>query len=107
MPAPRILGRKYKQPGETADFYVDWSEWFAGDPANGLPARLDSPITVATPDFPAGVTLEDLALVGYAAKLVISGGTSGVRHKITVRMTTDASPPIIDEAEFELYILEA
>lgn len=106
MTIPRILARKYKQPADVSDFYIDWSEWFAGDPDNGIPARTDQPLSFAV-DMPSGVTLVDSSRSNYIVKLIISGGTAGRRYKIVVRLTTDATPAIVDEAEFELYVVQA
>lgn len=106
MPVPRILATKYKQPGEVSDFYVDWTDWFAGDPSNGIPARSDSPLTVVF-TVPAGLTMLDESLGGYVGKVVVSGGTNGQRYKIVARMSTDATPTIVDEIEFNVYVKEA
>lgn len=106
MSIPRILARKYKQPADVADFFIDWTDWFAGDPDNGIPARTDSPLSYATV-IPSGITLVDSTQQGAVVKLILSGGTSGRRYKITVRMTTDATPAIVNEAEFEVSVVEA
>lgn len=107
MAIPRILARKYKQPNEVSDFFVDWTEWFDGDPDNGIPARTDSALSYVVVDFPAALTLVDSSMSGPVVKLVIAGGVAGKRYKITLRLTTDATPAIVDEADFDLYVVEA
>lgn len=90
-----ILGRFTKQSGETLDYYVDYTDWFSN--------RSDAPASY-TATVAAGLTLVDDELIGNKVKVVVSGGTSGVRYQITVRLTTDATPPITKEADFQVAV---
>lgn len=86
-----ILGRFVKQSGETLDYRIDYSDWFA--------TRADSPASF-TVSVDAGITLAASSRQGSVVTVVLSGGTSGAQYKVTVRVTTDATPPIVKEADF-------
>lgn len=87
-----IYGRFSKQSGETLDYVVDFSEWFEN--------RTDGPSYI-TVEVEPGVTLASRVLVGTRAVLTLSGGVSGRKYKVTVRMITDATPvPIVKEVDF-------
>lgn len=86
-----ILGKFSKQPGETLDYDVDFTDWFQG--------RSDAPVAHSvTTD--AGITKEADSRTGNVVKVTLSGGTSGEKYKITVLLTTNASPPLVKEADF-------
>lgn len=86
-----ILGKFTKQSGETLDYYVDFTDWFSN--------RSDAPAShQATAE--AGITVTTSSLSGNKVKVVLSGGTSGSKYKITVKVTTNATPAIIKEADF-------
>lgn len=86
-----VLGRFTKQSAEILDYYVSFSDWFAN--------RSDAPASVdVTSD--SGITVADSGLSGTTAKVVLSGGVNGTRYKITVRLTTNATPAIVKEADF-------
>lgn len=95
-----ILGRKQKQPGDTADFYVDFSEWFDGS----TPPRTDGPLAY-TVTVETGLTKVYDALNDKVVKVVVSGGTAGKTYKVTVILTTSAAPEIVKEAEFTVTVL--
>ena len=90
-----ILGRFTKQPGETLDYDIDFSEWFVG--------RSDAP-TSHTVTVPAGITKVADSRDGNVVKVVLSGGTSGEKYKITVTLTTNASPALVKEVDFMVTI---
>lgn len=91
-----IYGRFTKQSGETLDYVVDFSEWFSN--------RTDNPSYITVTTDP-GITVAGQTLVGPIALLVLSGGVSGRKYKVTVVMTTDATPvPIVKEVDFILAI---
>lgn len=86
-----ILGRFIKQPAETLDYDIDFSEFLAdgdvlvttGDPA--VPSPLDVVVT------PTGLTLgPTVVLGGVRVKQWVSGGTNGVSYKVTMTMTSNA-----------------
>ena len=93
-----ILARFTKQSTETLDYYVDYSEWFAD--------RSDSPQSF-TSTVEAGITLAQSSLAGNVVRVVLAGGTNGVKYKTTVRLTTSSTPPIIKEADFVVAVRES
>jgi hypothetical protein len=91
-----ILGRFTKQPTEVLDYDVDFSEWFAD--------RTDVIGSIAvTAD--AGITIASSSNSGFVVKVVLSGGSNGVRYKITVRITT-APSAFVREADFVVTVKE-
>jgi hypothetical protein len=92
-----ILGRFTKQPSEVLDYIVDYSEWFEG--------REDAPATQTT-FAEAGIAVTASTISGQRVIVVLSGGTSGQTYKITTRLTTNASPAIVREADFEVRVKE-
>lgn len=90
-----IVGKFEKQPGETLDYYVIYDDWFAN--------RSDAAASISvTAD--AGITIVASSLTGSTVKIVLSGGTTGVKYKITVLLTTDAAIPIIKEVDFTVTV---
>lgn len=90
-----ILGKFYKQPTEVLDYDVDYTDWFSN--------RADTPasfVVVAE----AGITVVGSSRVGNVVKVILSGGTDGVKYKITVRLTTSAS--LVKEADFTVTVKE-
>ena len=90
-----ILGRFVKQPNEILDYDVDYSAWFVG--------RGDTATAISITTEP-GIVLTGYSLVGTMAKVVLSGGTDGVKYKITVRLTTSSG--IVREADFSVAVKE-
>ena len=91
----QILGRFQKQPGETLDYDVDYTDWFSN--------RTDTPAScVVTAE--AGLTKVSDARTGNVVKIVLSGGTDGTKYKVTVRMTTTTG--MVKEADFTVTIKE-
>jgi len=85
------IGRFYKQPAETLDYDIEFSEFLAdgdtlvttGDPA--VPVPLD--VTVV----PSGLMLGPTVVInGTRVKQWLSGGTNGVSYKITLTLTSNA-----------------
>jgi hypothetical protein len=67
-----------KQPADNLDYDIDLSEWLTeGDTVTGA---------VATAD--AGITLGLTQFTDTKVKQWVSGGTHGVKYKITVNITT-------------------
>jgi hypothetical protein len=87
-----IIGKFNKQPAETLDYDIDFSEFLAdGDTlvTTGNPP-VPSPLSVTIDN--AGMTLGPTVVIG-GGKIIkqwLSGGTDGVRYKITVTATSNA-----------------
>ena len=87
-----ILASFIKQPAETLDYDISFSEFLAdgdtlvgaGDPA--VPDPLDVAVS------PEGLTLGPTFLIdeGRTIKQWIAGGVSGTRYKITLTVTSNA-----------------
>lgn len=87
-----IIGKFNKQPAETLDYDIDFSEFLAdGDTlvTTGNPP-VPSPLSVTIDN--AGMTLGPTVVIGGGTiiKQWLSGGTDGVRYKITVTATSNA-----------------
>lgn len=91
------IEKRTKQPNDVLEYPVSFARWAKG--------RTDAAASF-TVDIPAGITLESSSLDGWIVWLVLSGGTSGQSYKITVRLTTDATPAIVKETEFILAVRE-
>jgi hypothetical protein len=87
-----------KDPDADLPFDVDWSEWL-GDEA-----------TIASKDVSAdtGITVESSAIVDTSTKVRIrlSGGTSGSTYNVRCRITTDETPPRIDDRSFRVRVVQ-
>lgn len=91
-----ILGRFPKQPSEILDYQVDYSEWAAD--------RTDTPVSfVVTAE--TGITVTASSRSGWIVTVVLSGGTSGTKYKITVRLTTSSG--VVREADFIVSVKES
>jgi len=90
-----VLGKFVKQPAEILDYDVDFTDWFAG--------RTDTPASflVVAED---GITVIGSSRTGNVIKTILSGGTSGSKYKVTVRLTTSAS--LVKEADFMVAVKE-
>lgn len=78
-----VLGRFNQQPGETMDYYIDYTKWFS--------TREDAPVSAQVPT-PAGITLAGFALDAdrKTVRVVLHQAVDGVASKITVRLTTNS-----------------
>ena len=90
-----ILGKYKKQPGETLDYDVSYTNFFS--------TRTDDIATVVA-TAATGITLGAQARLGKVFKVFVSGGTAGVAYKVTVVMTTTTG--VIKEDEFIVTIKE-
>lgn len=94
-----IIGKFNKQPAETLDYDIDFTEFLAdGDTltTTGNPP-VPSPLNVVV--SPSGMTIGPTVVVGgKIIKQWLSGGTDGVRYKITVTATSNAGR--IKQVEF-------
>lgn len=86
-----IIGKFTKQPAETMDYDVDFSEFLSdGDTllATGNPP-IPSPLSVTVD--PVGLTLLGTYVINNnTIKQWVSGGTSGQKYKITITATSNA-----------------
>lgn len=90
-----VLGTFTKQPGETLDYDVDFTDWLTG-----RPDTIQSHSVVV----PTGLTLVLSTLTGKVVKCVLAGGTAGVKYKVTVVVTTDTE--LVKESEFYISVKE-
>ena len=91
-----VLGRFTKQPGETIDYPVDFTDWMAG--------RTGDSITSYTVVAEPGINIATHIRVGNVVTVVLAGGTDGTSYKITVKITT--AFPLVKEAEFVVKVKE-
>lgn len=90
-----ILGKFVKQPAEILDYDVDFSDWFSN--------RVDTPSAFSvTAD--TGITVVGSSRSGNIVKIILSGGASGTKYKVTVRLTTTNS--LVKEADFVVAVKE-
>lgn len=86
-----IIGKFIKQPADILDYDIDFSGFLAdGDTllSTGNPA-VPSPLNVVV--TPPGLTLgSTFVLGGVMLKQWLSGGTDGVKYKVTVTATSNA-----------------
>lgn len=90
-----VLGKFVKQPAEILDYDVDFTDWFSG--------RTDTPASFVV-IAETGITVVGSSRTGNVVKTILSGGTSGTKYKITVRLTTSAS--LVKEADFLVAVKE-
>lgn len=78
-----ILGRFVKQPAETLDYDIDFSQFFADG---------DTILSVASPVIsPSGLNAGGtFVIAGTTVKQWLTGGTDGNRYKITITVTSNA-----------------
>lgn len=91
------LGKTSKQPGETLDYDIDFTDWFQGR------ADAISSVTVTVPD---GLTLVASGFTGTVCRLVLAGGMDQQSYKVTVLMRTSAFVPLSRECDFTVKVLE-
>jgi hypothetical protein len=86
-----ILGRYKKQPAETLDFDIEFSDFLddgdtlvtAGNP------QVPSPLSVVV--SPVGLTLGPTYVLGTTrVKQWVSGGAEGGKYKVTLTLTSNA-----------------
>lgn len=98
-----ILGKFSKQPAETLDYDIDFSEFLAdgdtlvsvGDPP--VPSPLN--VVVDQPGMTLGPTF---VLNGKTVKQWVSGGTNGVKYKVTITVTSNGGR--VKQVEFVIRV---
>lgn len=91
-----ILGRFTKQPGETIDYPVDFTDWFEG--------RTGDSIASHTVTVEPGISIATHTRIGNVVTVVLAGGTTGTSYKTTVKITTAAG--LVKEVEFVVKVKE-
>jgi hypothetical protein len=98
-----IIGKFQKQPAETLDYDIDFSEFLAdgdtlltvGDPP--VPSPLNVVVT------PSGLSLgPTVVLNGNTIKQWLYGGTDGVKYKVTITATSNAGR--VKQVEFVIKV---
>lgn len=90
-----ILGKFEKQSAEVLDYDVDFTKWFAKRSLTP-----DALTVVAEP----GINLLASSRTGAVVKVILGGGTSGTKYKITVKLTSTSSPALLREADFTVTV---
>lgn len=90
-----VLGKFTKQPRDVLDYDIDFNEWLEG--------RTDLPESHEV-DVPSGINLVRSTLQDGVVKVILSGGATGVKYKVTVRLLTDTQ--LVKEVDFELAVKE-
>ena len=93
-----VLATYTKQPGETMDYDILYSDWFSTRSDTGLSA---------TATIDAGITLVSTTWneTTRIVKLIVSGGVADETYKATVRLTTSSG--IIKEDEIKIKVKES
>lgn len=98
-----MIGKFNKQPAETLDYDVDFSEFFSdgdtlltsGDPP--VPYPLD--VVSTPPGLQLGSTF---VLNGSIIKQWVSGGENGVKYKVTITATSTSGR--VKQVEFQIRV---
>lgn len=100
--AERVLRRYTKTPTEERSYYVEYADWFAGNPPDS-PARTDSPATLDV-TVPSGITKVTDGLSGTRGMVKLAGGTKGRSYLVKFALTTTSGE--IREARISVTIEE-
>ena len=98
-----ILGKFIKQPAETLDYDIDFSEFLAdgdtlltaGDPPVPMPLN----VVVDPPGLVLGSTF---VLNTNTVKQWLSGGVNGIKYKVTMTVTSNAGR--VKQVEFVIKV---
>ncbi|WP_025915798.1 hypothetical protein [Herminiimonas sp. CN] len=83
-----ILGTYVKQPAEKESYSIDYADDLID--SDGIASAV---VTVE----PVDLTIVSSMVVGTRVKVLIEGGTNGVKYKITATATTDDGRILQDE----------
>lgn len=99
------IGSYTKQPAEVVDYDIDFSEYLpvddfiasAGNPAVPVSASI---VATSLTETPALLGIESAYVIngGKTLKQWVTGGTHGVKYKVTVRITSTGGR--VKEVEF-------
>lgn len=102
-----VLNTFIKQPAEVTDYDIDFDEFFPeGDvisATGGSPALpIDSTVFITSTETVPTLVIGPSYVIdaGLTFKQWLSGGTSGVTYKVTVRVTSTAGR--VKEVEFKI-----
>ncbi len=87
-----------KQPGETQDYDIDFTEWL--DRLRDTPAASNPVVWTIDP----GINVLSTSLTGGRAKVWLSGGQDRKRYRVTATMTTAGGR--IKQAEIRINVKE-
>lgn len=90
-----VLGKFTKQPAEVLDYDVNFTDWFSN--------RTDAPASF-TVTADSGITVVSSSILGNIVKVVLGGGTTGTKYKVTVLLTTTTA--LVKEADFVVAVKE-
>lgn len=83
-----ILGKFVKQPAERESYSIEYSEDLVNEDAIA-----EAVVSVS----PAGLTVVSSLITGTRIKVLLEGGLTGVKYKVTVTATTDDGRVLQDE----------
>jgi len=87
-----------KDPDAVLDYYWDWTDWLTEG---------DSIDSVEFSSTDADLIVDDFVIAGSKVMAAISGGTEGSSSGIiTCRVTTNSTPPKIDDRSVRFIIKE-
>lgn len=90
-----ILGTFTKQPSEVKDYDVDFSPWLSAT-SDTIDDVTTEVVCVSDPTN-TSLVVDSTANTATLLKLWISGGTSGNKYKVTIRVSTPTGR--LDESE--------
>ena len=96
-----LLGTFIKQPGETLDFDIDYTEVLAG--------RTDTIASQITAVTPAGLTVVGTTrnTANTIVKVTVTAGTAAASYKVTITSTSNAATPLVYEDEVTVLVEES
>lgn len=83
-----VLGTYTKQPAETESYTVSYADDLSDD---------DTLVAADAVTSPAGLTLASQLVLTPNVKVRLSGGTAGVKYKVTITATTSGGRVLQDE----------
>ncbi len=84
-----------KDPDAHKRYSVDWTDWLGTDNISGSEWLV-----------PEGLTEVADSHTEKVATVMLSGGTEGTTYRVTNRITTDTTPPEIDDRTIKIKIKE-
>lgn len=90
-----ILETFTKQPADVQDYDIDFAEY--------LDALTDT-AALAVVEADPGITVVNYLILGKVVKVWLSGGITGARYKVTIRLTTTGGRT--KEVEIRLLVRE-
>jgi hypothetical protein len=81
-----ILDKYTKQPGETKDYDIDYSEWLS--PLTDTLSGVTAAVECLTDPTDIALVCNTVFVTTTTAKFWMSGGTAGNKYKLTATATT-------------------